>query len=205
MSEGISQNRMLLYIMIVCALPVFYAIYHFNVNDTRVGRLLTRLDMVQQSAILQEQKLAPNRAAQAAFRDAARDYLDKNVENINLLEPEVAMTEKFLTNATVAPDPRLTARWDALKKNTIQFAEGTVETYPYFKEVPETLTKPVEVDDRDIQKILSRIEGIPIDRYEPGPNRPQLIFTDFKLDHKITPKQGSVYSLSMKLIKREYL
>lgn len=204
MTEGISQGRMLLYIMIVCMLPIIYIGYRVNAANNRVDRLVVRLETVQQHAYLNEQKQAPNRAVRKMFQDADRSYLDKHVDTIVLLKDEVDLLEKITNNPTIAPDPRLTSRLDALKKNTIQFSEGAVDSYPFFKEVTETLAKTVEVNNDDIREILSVVEGVDIGAEHPDPRRPQLIFTEFKLEHKPGPRQGLLYSLNMKLIKREY-
>ncbi len=204
MSESITPNRMILYIAILFLLPIFYAIYSTRASQTRVDRLISRIDNTQQTAYLHEKKLAPNRAILATYRDADRSYLDKYVESISLLQAETTMLQQALNNPVVAPDPFLISRMEAIKKNTIQFSEGTAEPYPFFKETPETLARPVEVDLSDIRKILSEVEGITIGSDEPGPHRPQLIITDYKLERKTTPRQGQLYSLTLKLIKREY-
>jgi hypothetical protein len=205
MTEGITQDRMLAYIMFACLLPIFWVAYHFNSTNKSLELLSSHIETVQQQAVLLEQKLMPNKAVQEAFRDADRFYLDKNVQNIVLLQNEIALLEKLVNNATLPPDPRLTARLDALKKNTIQFSEGTVESYPYFKEIPDSLTHAVEVDVENIRELLSHVEGVTIAPFEPGPNRPQMIVTDFKLERKAGPRQGQLYSLTMKMIKREFL
>ncbi|MDP1836452.1 MAG: hypothetical protein Q8K75_11085 [Chlamydiales bacterium] len=205
MTEGISQSRMLVYIMAACLLPILLVAYQYRSTNTQLERLTSRIETIQQQAFLLEQKLTPNRAVQAAFRDADRFYLDKYVENIQLLESEIAMLEKIVKDPIVPPDPQLVSRLDALRKNTIQFSEGTVESYPFFKEVPDSLARAVEVDDGDIQEIISRIEGISIGKYEPGPNRPQMIITDFKLERKTGQRQSLLYSLNIKMIKREFL
>ena len=205
MGESITPTRMILYIAVLMLIPIFYAIYSTRASQASLDRLITRIDTTQENAFLHEKKLAPNRAVLAAYRDADRSYLDKYVESIPLLQAEVTMLQQALNNPVVAPDPFLISRMEALKKNTIQFSEGTAEPYPFFKETAETIARPVEVDDSDIRKILSEIEGVSIGSYEPGPHRPQLIITDYKLERKATPRQGQVYSLTLKLIKREYL
>lgn len=205
MTEGISQSRMLLYIMIACFLPVVYACWSYQSATEKNKRLLIRLEMVQESTIMQQQKLAPNRAVQNVFQNSDRNYLDKYVENIALLKGEIEFLEQLLNTSIVAPDPKVVSRLDALKKNSIQFSEGTVEAYAFFKDSPDVLAKPVEVSSSDLQQVLSRLEGIPMGGFEPGPNRPQMLLTDFKFERKSGAQQGSLYSLNVKLIKREFL
>ncbi len=204
MSEGITPTRLIMYVMIAGLLPIFYVWWSTSSSNAQVERLISRIDTVQQVAFTHEQKLGPNRAIQAAYKDADRSYLDKYVESLNLLQAETALLQKALINPVVAPDPLTVARIEQLKKNTIQFSEGTVESYPFFKEIPQSLARPVEVDVEDIRRILSEIEGQQIGTDEPGPNRPQMIITDYKLERKVTPRQAQLYTLTIKLIKREF-
>lgn len=204
MSEGITQIRLLLYILILSLLPAIWIAYSYQSSQTRLKRLHAQIETAQQKALFLEQKLAPNRAVQASFIKADRFYLDKQIENLSLLNREVKLLQRLIDNAIVPPDVQLINRLEALKKNRIQFSEGSVETYPFFKEVPDSLAIPVEVDISDIQKILSRIEGVNICQSELPPNRPQLLITDFKLERKRGIKQSELYTLNIKMVQREY-
>lgn len=89
--------------------------------------------------------------------------------------------------------------------NALVFSEGVVQSFPLFQETSETLIHSVEVNPSDIQKILARIEGTKMGEYRPGPHRPQLVITEFKLDKKKVNDKNEVYLLNLKLIKREFL
>ena len=64
-----------------------------------------------------------------------------------------------------------------------------VQSNHFFQETAETLVHPVEVDVTDIRKILAKAEGIEIDPFIPGPNRPLLLITDFKIDKKMNSEK----------------
>ncbi len=57
MSEGISQSRIIIYIMIAGLLPILYAWWSTSSDQTMVERLVTRIDTIQQAAFTHEQKL----------------------------------------------------------------------------------------------------------------------------------------------------
>ena len=56
----------------------------------------------------------------------------------------------------------------------------------------------------DLKKVLALIEGQPIGDNKSGPNKPQLIITDFKLDKKEITDKNDILLINMKLLKREY-
>ncbi len=204
MSEALPQSRVVTYIMIAGVLPVLYMIYSHSSTQTRLDRTDTRISTLQQSAYLNEKKQAANRQVREFYKETDRFYIDKNVESLSLMEEETGKLQAIVDNKNIAPDPRISRRLDQLKKNSLEFSEGSVQTYTFFKEIPANLTKPVEVDINDLRKILAQVEGVSIGDYKPGPDRPQMLITDFKLDRKRSANQARIYSLTMKLIKREF-
>lgn len=112
-----------------------------------------------------------------------------------------------MTNKNYPDDENIKKRLEFLQSggNTLVFSEGVVQSNPFFQEVLETLVHPVEVDADDIREILAKIEGIPIRNYAPGPNRPQLIVLEFKIDKKQMSEKNEIYLLNMKLLKREFV
>ena len=89
------------------------------------------------------------------------------------------------------------------KEDEIVVVAKSCEKYNNFQETIETLAHPVEVDNSDILKILSRIEGVSLHDEKPLETRPQLIITDFRIDRK-KPSLYEVYALNIKILKREY-
>ncbi len=63
---------------------------------------------------------------------------------------------------------------------------------------------PVEVNVSDLKKILTLIEGRKIGEFETGPQKPQLMILDFKLEKKNIRENNEVFDLNMKLLKREF-
>lgn len=199
------QSRVLLYLFCFSILPLLWAFYDYTSTSSQLDELQERVVRLQETASQNNRKQAANQMVRTFYDETDRFYIDKHIESINLLEKESDALRKMVNQPYVAEDPRITRRISTLANNTPVFSEGMVISYPFFNEIPETLARPIEVDNEDIKKLLARLEGVKIGPYEPGPNRPQLILTDFRFDRKGGQGESDVYSLNFKLIKREFL
>lgn len=207
MNINIPQSRLLLYLMIAGVLPIFFVGFLLFTRMQSFADLENNMTMVQQMAFNREKKQALNIAVINHFRDADHFYIDKNLETLTFLEPEVESLKKVISNPNFPEDENIKKRLETLtgSANTLIFTEGVVQSTPIMQEVVETMVHPVEVNVSDLQEILSRIEGVPIGSYHPPSNRPQLVIIDFKLDKKIVSEKNEVFLLNMKLLKREFL
>lgn len=199
------QSRVLLYLFCFSILPLLWAFYDYTSTSSQLDELQERVVRLQETASQNNRKQAANQMVRSFYDETDRFYIDKHIESINLLEKESDALRKMANQPYVAEDPRITRRISTLANNTPVFSEGMVVSYPFFNEIPETLARPIEVDNEDIKKLLARLEGVKIGPYEPGPNRPQLILTDFRFDRKGGQGESDAYSLNFKLIKREFL
>lgn len=207
MFESIPFNRAMLYAMLLCMVPVLFVAVHFFTNMQHMDDLSSKLDHVQHLALQQEKRQATNLTVINHFRDADHFYIDKYLEVLTFLEPEVEALQKIVQHKNFTDDEVIKKRLELLtgSGNTLRFTEGVVQSFPQFQETTETLIHPVEVNVNDIQKILALIEGIQIGSNKPAPHRPQLIILDFKLEKRKNADKNEVFLLNMKLLKREYL
>lgn len=199
------QSRVLLYLFCFSLLPILLAGWMYIRESNALDDLEDRITTIQAAAINQERRQAANLQVRNYFREADRFYVDKHISALRLLDKESEALQNLVSQPHVAEDPRVTRRLTALAANTPVFSEGMVQSYAFFNEIPETLVHPLEVDVDDIKKLLSKIEGVKIGPNEPGPNRPQLLITDFRLDRKGSQGESDIYTLNFKFIKREYL
>jgi len=207
MFQNIPQNRLILYVMLAGLLPLILAWLSFSSNMETITDLENMEWHLQDQAFSRERKQSTNITVRTHFRDADHFYIDKNLETLILLEPEIDSLKKMLNNPNFPEDENVKKRLDLLTGtgNTMVFTEGVVQSTPIFQEVTETLVHPVEINLSDLQQILCRIEGVSIGDCVPPPNRPQLIILEFKLDKKNVSEKNQVFLLNSKLLKREYL
>ncbi|MBN9377249.1 MAG: hypothetical protein BGO14_09150 [Chlamydiales bacterium 38-26] len=206
MLENIPRKRLLLYAMLVGLLPLIFAITQFYSQLSHLDRLETHIQLVQEKALIREKKQAVNMAVIDHYKEADHFYIDKYLETLTFLEPEIESLQKLVNNKNFSFDDSIKKRLDYLiNENDLSFSEGVVQSYPSFQETTETLVHPVEVNVDDIQEILTRIEGHSIGPYAPPANPPQLLILDFKIDRKSLSEKNEIYNLNLKLLKREYL
>lgn len=193
--------------MIAGLLPFLLVLLLFFSENSSVNQMRSNIEEMQQLALIREKKQALNMAVRNHYRDADHFYIDKYLETLNFLEPEVESIQKLISNKNFVGDDAVKKRLELLTGpgNAMAFSEGVVQASPTLHETVETLVHPVEINSSDLQKILAHIDGIEIASFKPGPNRPQLIVLDFRLDRKTVSDKNEVFQLNLKLLKREFL
>lgn len=206
MFKNIPQHRLLIYALVIGLLPIFPVVVGLWNRDTQLEGVNWLIDEVDYQARTYKKRQAVNIAVRNHYHEADHFYLDKHLETLVFLEPEMDALQRIVNNRNFAGDPIIKKRLDFLSnENNMVFTEGVVQSYPHYQETVETLVHPVEVNIEDIKKILAKTEGLEMGPYKPGPNRPQLIVLEYKIDKKNHPDNNEVFVLSMKLLKREFL
>lgn len=202
----IPQNRALLYILIVALMPVLLSSAYVMTKLKDLDGLNQEFESLKETLLYKDQRQASNKKVRAYFKDIDHFYIDKELESLSFLEPEIEVLQKIVSQKNFPDDEVIKKRLEFLSGsgNHLVFNEGVVQNYGPFQEVLETQAHPVEINLNDLKKILSRIEGIEIGENEILRNRPQLLVLDFKLDKKTSPDKNETYQLSMKLLKREF-
>lgn len=192
--------------MIFCLLPSLLAALWVWSELSVVEGVRDQLENVKEHAFLKEKRQSSNQNLSTYYKDADHFYIDKQLETLTFLDPEVEALQKLTSRKNIPEDETVRRRLEKLTgpENALSFTEGVVQNYGAFQETTETLSHPVEVSINDLYKILSRVEGVSING-EPIPEgRPQLIILDFRLNKKKSLDQNEVFQLNMKLLKREF-
>lgn len=205
MLQSIPISRLVLYIVLIGLIPIVIALTQVYSSYSTLNQLHRNLETVQMMGLNQERKQSQNRAVRQHFKNKDHFYIDKNVEPLRFLKEEKEALEKITREHNFVEDPNVSKRIEYLEsENTITLSEGPVETHLFFTETEGTLSRPIEVTVSDIKEILTKIEGVEMGPLTPGEDRPQLIITDFKLKKKTSSQRGDIFTLTMKVLKREY-
>lgn len=200
----IPKSRLILYMMILGILPIALSLFNFYSKNKGLSSLVNIMHEIQETSLLRESKQATNLAVRDHYINADHFYIDKYIESIPLLSHEMAILKKISEQNHIVEEESVKKRLEYLANtNKINLTEGAVETFPYFTETTETLLQSIEADTSDLENILAKVEGVKIGEFAPGPNRPQLIFTDFKFEKK-SQGENEIFLLNMKLLKREF-
>lgn len=207
MLQNIPPVRAMIYCLLIGLLPILFVFINFISEQNHINEFRNNIQEMEQMAVLREKKQAINMAVRNHYRDADHFYIDKYLETLVFLEPEVESLHKIINDKNFPDDELVKKRLETLTgpANSLVFSEGVVQSTPLFQETTETQVHPVEVNGSDLQKILAKIDGMEIGAHTPGPNLPQLIILDFKLDRKNITEKNEVFVLNLKLLKREFL
>ncbi len=204
--KKIPQSKLLISLGVMGILPLLVIAYLFFSDLEHIHSFEYYLESIQELATKVEKKQISNIATLNQYRNADHFYIDKQLETLNFLEPELDSLKKTVENPHFIEDEPTRKRLNFLtgKQNHLTFSETNVQSTPFFQEVTETLLHPVEINLADLQKILTVIEGRDLGAYKAPEGRPQLIILDFKMDKKNIREENQVFELNMKLLKREY-
>lgn len=202
----IPHSRLLLYLVLLGIFFPLFSVGYFYFQSQKIKDVRMLLYDTQNLVSLREKKQASNVTVQNHFHGNDRFYIDKHLESIILRQSEIESLEKIASQQQMIDNEAVKSRLDHLKNsNKLVFSEGVVQAYPFFQETMETLIHPVEINNSDLQNILAKIEGIEVGPFAPGPDRPQLIITECKLERKKIWETSEEFILNLKLLKREYL
>ena len=207
MLSQVPQSRLLTYLLLLGLLPLAFILFELSGERAQLRNLGDVIEDIESATLLHQRRQAINLAVEQQYRDADHFYIDKQLETLTFLAPELKALQAIVDNKNFAGDLKIKQRLDQLSRpsNRLVFTEGVVHSYPLYQETTETLANPVEVNVDDIQNILARVEGVAVGSYTPPPQRPQLIVIDFRFDKKKYEDHNEVYNLNMKLLKREFL
>jgi len=207
MLGNIPKNRLILYTVLLGLLPITFMLFRLSSLSSEANLVAEKIESLRSLADAYKKRQALNIATVNHFREADHFYIDKHLETLNFLEPEVEALQKIANHKNFTGDPIIKKRLEVLTgpQNSPTFNEGTVQSFPLYQETIETLAHPVEVSIPDIKHLLAMSEGVEIPPFTPIPGRPQLIMLDFKIDRKKHTDGNEVFLLNMKLLKREFL
>jgi len=129
-------------------------------------------------------------------------FIDNNLENLSFLENEKAILSKLITHPAFSASEQIKNRLHFINKgrNKLKFAEEHTNKTTLINETDESQLYSIEIDETDLQKLLSIIEGVSIKDFTAKNGSPQLIIKNFLL----RKEKESTFLLDLKILKREY-
>lgn len=194
-------QRLFFYLLFLGILPLAFVFWNYVEKEQELDLLSQQLSSKLASTMVQLQQQAFNRLVYQNYRQSSPHYMDRTLEKMEFLKNE---TEELKQIAEDHLSFTLKNRLQFLTKgeNRLVFIEGSVESFPFYKESVEALAHPVEVDGEDLKAILYELDQL-VD-HEGDLKAPQLIISDFKLEKKHQVGVNEVFKLDIKLIKREF-
>lgn len=186
-------------------IPLILCLFHYVSKFQQLEELESEIQRIHIKTAHVEETRAKESAVLASLKNPDPHYLDKQLETLTFLLPEIKKLETLQTD--LPDDEQIAKRVQFLKEggNRLLFSEEQIRSHESFRETEEKQQHIIEINEEDLKKLLCLIEGVTIWPYGPKEGRPQLIVTDFKLQkmERSISGQEKVYAVSMQLLKRE--
>lgn len=199
------SNAVLWSVLIIAPFPFLFFLMHFIFGVQKMNAIEEEMERIHVRVTLSQEILRKESSLLNSLKNPDPHYLDKNIETLTFLLPEVKKLEAISLENPY--DDQILKRLQFLKEggNALVFEEEQIRTNETFREIEEKQQHPIEINEEDLKKLLCLIEGITIWPYGPKEGRPQLIIKDFRLSKKEISSQEKVFVITLQLIKRENL
>lgn len=194
---------------------VFYGILMIPLLGASLFLLFQYMDLVMEEesfwvSCKKAQKALERRSKKQAFLQQHLEFnpyfLDESIESLSFLEEEKKEVESLLSHPALTDKKALQARLSFLSEgNHLSFLEESIQNSLLVKETEEKQRSPIQLNETDLKRLLSRLEHVEIDHFLPEKNSPQIVVTNFRLTKKETPFKKEVLEIEMELLKREFL
>src|SRR5579872_5838628 len=188
--------------ILVFLVPTLYLLFFFYARNEELNNLDKRITLLQKKELHLKQAEEREKIFLKEMAVADHFYLDKYVETLVFLEPEIQKLK--LAGVALEENTPANKRWRFLEEsNRILFHKENMRTSSLLKETEEKQVRPVEMHEQDLKRVLSLVEGVTISSYGPKENMPQFLIKNFELSKKSLSAQEGVFVISMELLKRE--
>jgi hypothetical protein len=149
------------------------------------------------------QDISEKRLQVASLEHRCQQLAEQKQKERELMTKIKKGTDNFLeTNleslAFVSPYP---ARGGG--ENRLQFLEENPKSSDQLEEADVKLKQPVMLNEEELKKVLSLIEGVPIGVFLPEEFSPQLTIKSFNLAKQLNQGDEEMFEVAMQIIKRE--
>ena len=186
--------------LIVCG----YLLFSFYSDKQSFTLLEERMELLFAKSKMHCLEKEKQSAALEQIKKSDPFYIDRHLESLLFLEPEIKRLQSIIPN-TEEKDPLRKRLSYLLEGNRLHFLSEKVTREGHLQEVEECQQIAVELNAEDLQKVLVAIEGLPIGPLQPREDLPHLVIKEFKLAKKALLAQEEVYTLMLQLIKKELI
>ena len=130
-------------------------------------------------------------------------FINRQIESLKFLNEEKKELQQLIQHPALANKKIFEERLHFIsgEENQLNFDEENIRSSKKIKETDEKQRHIVQMDEKDLEKTLSLIEGVSM-----GAGTPQLIVRNFQMKKIKTPIQNNeVFEVEMELLKREWL
>jgi len=199
---GIDIPRLVLGVVLLSLLLATWASWSFISRVQTLKLWKEKIVAVESKLLLLEAIPMRQKELLSQIHNADPLYLEHQISSIRLDRLEAYSLETAKDTLSDRQKERL--RFLMGEENSILFKPGKTAKGSLAGAIELKLSNPVEVDEKDVERILAHIEGMPIGGYAPADHRPPMAIKKFTLKRKKEINQRlSSYLLDMELWRRE--
>jgi hypothetical protein len=197
----IPQGRVVLYALGLAILPVIVSYLYVDSLLSEASTNQMELAGIQEKVAQKVLYQQSNRQVRERYKNTDALYIHKKIESLPLMQEEISYLQNRLLKSTLPEDIVLERRLQNLlrSENGCVFLETAAEVGPNYKQVIECQSKPAEMDNADLCKILTYLESDD----EGNKDKPHLIISEAQFDRKKN-NVGDSWNVLLKVIRREY-
>lgn len=170
-----------LLLLLISPIPLFYILFYSHVQLKKLDATEAKIDVLQRNFILAKLQKERENTYLAKLKMASPYYINEHLESLEFLSNERARSPK----------------------QKLRFIEGKIRRKNGVQEVEENQEKAVLMNEEDLKKTLTLVEGIAIPPYQCPPNPPDLIIKAIDVKKIPLSSYENAFEVSMQLIKRE--
>lgn len=168
--------------LILSPIPVLVALSLFFFKMQDLGTLSLRVGELEERTLLFNEQKKKETEFLSKLKKADSNFLEKHLESLSFSYPYPARGGG---------------------ENRFQFIEENPKSSDLLEEVEAKVKQPVMLNEDELKKVLSLIDGVAIGPYLPEQFSPQLLIRHFELIKKLNPGQEEAFEVTMHLVKRE--
>jgi hypothetical protein len=188
--EVILKKRFFLFSAVIF-LPIFTTFTLMYLKSEKLKKMEKTFNFISQRA----SNTKWQREGQCAFFEKFKKRENFCLPPLNCKKKEAKVLEGVISNPAFANSKNLKKRLEFLKSNILSFKEEEINSNSFLKETIEKQKGEVEVDEKDLERILNLVEGA-------GEKRPLMVISSFELTKT---KNKNFILENMGFIKMEFL
>jgi hypothetical protein len=187
--------------------PILAATLFLFVKNMQIDALEERFEMAARKEKLAFERRQKKEKFLQQYADSDPYFVNRQIESLSFLQKEKSLLESLLYHPASIDKQPLQERLLFIEsgENKLSFVEENIRSSKEIKETEEKQRHPVQMEEEDLQRILSLLENVAIGSYLPTVQNPQILIRDFRMKKIKNPMQTESFEVEMELLKREFI
>ena len=200
---GISSIKFRVFIALMVLPIILLGINaHFKMKELETKQIT--LDELNTKALKTAESRASRKKLLEKLSDSDPLFLKNHIEKLIFLNEEISALENILQNDLHKETQNLIIRYNSLKegKNQLKLKETVLSSNDEIIETELQQVDPVEINYNDLLNILSLIENVQINNFNPLNSAPQMFIKKIDIDGT---KNKNLQLSNLTIVKKDFI